>query len=161
MLKLIIEALLFSQDKPLSIKSLSKIVNVAADVVKGYIEELNEDYKDRAIELVYIAGGFRFQTKKEFSKWIEKLSPSSKIKLSSSSLVTLAIIAYHQPITKQGIEGIRGVDSSSSIKRLLDYEFIEIQGQKKAPGNPFLYRTTRKFLESVGIADISSLPKLE
>lgn len=161
MLKLIIEALLFSQDKPLSLKELAKILEKEEDVIKSLIEELREDYKDRAIELVYIADGFRFQTKKEFLGWIEKLSPRRKIKLSKSLLVTLAIIAYNQPITKQEIERIRGVDSSYPIKTLLDYEFIEIQGQKKGPGNPFLYRTTKKFLQAAGLPDISSLPKLQ
>lgn len=161
MLKLIIEALLFSQDKPLSLERLAKILEVKEPVVKEAIEELKADYKDRAIELVYIGGGFRFQTKGEFSEWIERLSPSHKIKLSNSLLVTLAIIAYNQPVTKQEIERIRGVDSSYAIKTLLDYGFIEIQGQKKIPGNPFLYRTTKKFLYSTGLPDISSLPKIQ
>lgn len=160
MLKGIIEALLFSQERPLSITRLAKLLNEDPNIIQSAIEELKADYKDRAIELVYIAGGFRFQTKGEFSPWIEKLSPSKGIKLSQPILVTLAIIAYNQPITRQEIERIRGVDSSYAIKTLLEYEFIEIQGQKKVPGNPFLYRTTRKFLEKVGLPDISSLPKI-
>lgn len=160
MLKRIVEALLFSQDKPLSIPRLAKLLKKDENIIQSAIEELKEDYKDRAIELVYIAGGFRFQTKKEFSPWIEKLSPSKKTKLSNPILVTLAIIAYNQPITRQEIERIRGVDSSYAIKTLLEHEFIEIQGQKKTPGHPFLYRTTRKFLEKTGLPDISSLPKI-
>lgn len=161
MLKGIIEALLFSQQKPLSISRLAKILKKDEEIIQSTIEELKEDYKDRAIELVYIGGGFKFQTKGEFSKWIEMLSPCKNIKLSHPTLVTLAIIAYNQPITKQEIEKIRGQDASWAIKTLLNYEFIEIQGQKKTPGNPFLYRTTRKFLEKVGLPDISSLPKLK
>lgn len=161
MLKLIIEALLFSQEKSLSIAELAKILGKEENIIQSVIEELKEDYKDRAIELVNIAGGFRFQTKREFLKWIERLSPSRRTKLSHSTLVTLAIIAYNQPITKQEIERIRGRDSSSSIKSLLEDKFIEIQGRKKTQGAPFLYKTTMKFLEKLGLPDISALPKLK
>ncbi len=159
-IKPIIEALLFSQDEPISEEKLAKILEKEVDIVKEAIEELKGDFRERAVEPIYIAGGWTFQTKKEFSSWIEKLSPRRKIKLSKQALVTLAIIAYNQPITKQGIERIRGVDSYGAIKRLLEYEFVEIQGQKKSPGNPFLYRTTKKFLMSTGLPDISGLPKI-
>ncbi|MEW6679414.1 MAG: SMC-Scp complex subunit ScpB [bacterium] len=159
--KSIIEALIFSQENPLSEKMLAKILEKKEDVIKSAICELKEDFKDRAIELTNIAGGWKFQTKKEFFPWIEKLSPSKKIKLSKQALVTLAIIAYNQPITRQGIERIRGVDSHGAINSLLDCEFVEIAGVKKSPGNPFLYRTTKKFLLSTGLPDISALPKIE
>jgi len=160
-IKSIIEALLFSSNEPLSTEKLSKILEREKGIIQEAISELKNDFQKRAIELVYIGGGWRFQTKGEFFPWIERLSPKKRIKLSREALTTLAIIAYNQPITRQEIERIRGVDSTGAIKTLLNYEFIEIAGQKKTPGNPFLYRTTKKFLLSTGLPDISGLPKIE
>ncbi|HAW49487.1 TPA: SMC-Scp complex subunit ScpB [bacterium] len=160
-IKSIIEALIFSSPEPISTKKLTEVVGEKKDVIMDAIYELKNNLSERAIELAYVAGGWRVQTKQEFSPWIKKLSPKRKIKLSPQALVTLAIIAYKQPITRQEIEKIRGVDSTCAIKTLIDLELVEIAGQKRIIGNPFLYRTTKKFLSLLGLPDISGLPKIE
>ena len=160
-IKATIEALVFSSPEPLSTKKIADTLLEKESVVKEAIFGLQNDLILRGIELVFVAGGWRLQTKSEFSEWIKKLKPTRKIKLTKPSLITLSIIAYKQPVTKTEVEIIRGVNSEGPIEHLMKLGLVEIAGQKKAPGNPFLYKTTKKFLSLLGLPDISALPRIE
>jgi segregation and condensation protein B len=160
-IKPIIEALIFASQDVLSTKKIADLLEEKESIVKEAIFSLQNDLILRGIGLVYVAGGWRFQTRPEFSKWIKKLRPTRKIRLTKPSLITLSIIAYKQPITKGEVEVIRGVNSEGPIEHLMKLGLVEIAGQKKAPGNPYLFRTTKKFLSLLGLGDISALPKIE
>ncbi|MFC1512801.1 SMC-Scp complex subunit ScpB, partial [bacterium] len=131
------------------------------DEVLAIIDSLTEKYKDDAFpwQLINVAGGYQFVTKKEFSGWIKKLYKSKfTIRLSASALETLSIIAYKQPITKAEVEQIRGVDSTGVLGTLLNRTLIKIGGRKEALGNPALYVTTQEFLKYFGLNDVNELP---
>lgn len=169
----IIEALLFSSDKPLSVKEIKDIINqekdaekVTADTkhIEASLEEILNKYtgSEYSFHLVKIAGGYRFVTKKTFAPWLAKLNKEKlKRKLSQSALETLAIIAYSQPITKPEIEGIRGVNVDYIVGSLLEKNLITIKGRAEAPGRPMLYGTTPDLLEYLGLESIEQLPPLK
>ncbi len=164
-LKNIIEALLFTADKPLTVKRLQAIIeNSSKDEVQNCINELKEDYSRRngGIELSEIAGGWQFSTKFEYGNWVKKLFKSqTSYRLSRSSLETLAIIAYKQPITRAEIENVRGVDSGGILRNLLEKRVIRISGKKATIGHPLLYSTTQNFLRYFGLKDLSEMPSLK
>lgn len=169
----IIEALLFSSDKPLSVKEIKDIINqekdaekVTADTkhIESSLEEILNKYSgsEYSFHMVKIAGGYRFVTKKTFAPWLAKLNKEKlKRKLSQSALETLAIIAYSQPITKPEIEGIRGVNVDYIVGSLLEKNLITIKGRAEAPGRPMLYGTTPDLLEYLGLESIEQLPPLK
>jgi len=169
----IIEALLFSSDKPMTVKELKDIINqekdtegVSADTkkIEAAINELMGKFtsQDYSFHLTKLAGGYRFVTKKSFSPWLAKLNKEKlKRKLSPSALETLAIIAYNQPITKPEIEGIRGVNVDYIVGALLEKNLITIKGRAEAPGRPMLYGTTNDLLEYMGLEAIDQLPPLK
>jgi segregation and condensation protein B len=169
----IIEALLFSSDKPLSVKEIKDIINqekdaekVIADTkhIESSLEEILNKYTggEFSFHLTKIAGGYRFITKKAFSPWLAKLNKEKlKRKLSQSALETLAIIAYSQPITKPEIEGIRGVNVDYIVGSLLEKNLITIKGRAEAPGRPMLFGTTPDLLEYLGLESIEQLPPLK
>lgn len=168
----IIEALLFSSDKPLSVKEIKDIINqekdsgVSSDTkhIEASLEDLMNKYagSEYSFHLAKIAHGFRFVTKKVYSTWLAKLNKEKlKRKLSQSALETLAIIAYTQPITKPEIEGIRGVNVDYIVGALLEKNLITIRGRAEAPGRPMLYGTTKDFLEYLGLESIEQLPPLK
>jgi segregation and condensation protein B len=172
-LKNIVEVLIFSSDKPLSLKEIKDIVNqekemsgFTADIksIEQVINELIDKYSsdEYSFEILRIAGAFRFATKKDYAPWLAKLSKEkAKRRLSQSALETLAIIAYNQPITKPEIEGIRGVNVDYIMGTLLEKDLITIKGRADAPGRPMLYATTDTFLEYMGVNQISDLPTLK
>jgi len=163
-LELIIEAIIFSSDHPVTIKELLAILNeYTFKDVKNALENLALRYHNlgRSFQLVEVAEGYQFRTKKEFSPYIQKLYLSSPYKLSNAAMETLAIIAYKQPISKLEIENIRGVDSSHTIKVLLEKGLIRVVGKKDIIGRPLLYGTTRRFLEVFGLKDLSLLPEVQ
>jgi len=169
----IIEALLFSSDKPLSVKEIKDIINqekdaekVIADTkhIESSLEEILNKYtgSEYSFHLTKIAGGYRFITKKTYAPWLAKLNKEKlKRKLSQSALETLAIIAYSQPITKPEIEGIRGVNVDYIVGSLLEKNLITIKGRAEAPGRPMLYGTTTDLLEYLGLESIEQLPPLK
>lgn len=169
----IIEALLFSSDRPMTVKELKDIINqekdtegVAADTkkIEAAIDELMGKFSSQeySFHLTKLAGGFRFVTKKAYSPWLAKLNKEKlKRKLSPSALETLAIIAYNQPITKPEIEGIRGVNVDYIVGALLEKNLITIKGRAEAPGRPMLYGTTNDLLEYMGLESIDQLPPLK
>jgi segregation and condensation protein B len=163
-LELIIEAIIFSSDHPVTIKELLSVLNeYTYKDIRTALENLTLRYQTlkRSFHLVEVAEGYQFRTKKEFSPYVQKLYLSSPYKLSTAAMETLAIIAYRQPISKLEIENIRGVDCSHTIKVLVEKGLVRVVGRKDIIGRPLLYGTTRRFLEVFGLKDISLLPEVE
>lgn len=172
-IKNIVEALIFSSDRPLSIKQMKDIINdekvtsgLSVDIkkIEEAVHELTEQYSgdEYSYRLMEIAGGYRFATKKDFAVWLAKLNKEKlKRKLSQSALETLAIIAYNQPITRSEIEAIRGVNVDYIIGALLEKDLITLKGRAETLGRPMLYGITNTFLEYLGIASINDLPPLK
>ncbi len=161
----ILEAILFAGEAPIFVSKIQELLSdVTPKEISQLIESLNEQYRSsgRSFEIRQIAGGYQMFTLPEFSPYIEKLyQAKQKSRLSQRALETMAIIAYKQPITKHEIEEIRGVNVDGVIKTLLSRNLITISGRAKAPGGPFLYTTTSKFLDYFGLNTLSDLPKLK
>ena len=160
--KHVIEALLIATDTPLSMQKIVEITGFHKDEIKRYIDELNKEYSltERAFEIKEIAGGYQIYTLPEFADWVGALH-DRKSKLSKAALETIAIIAYHQPITRPEIEKLRGVDSSWVLDTLLQKGLIKTCGRLPVPGRPIRYATTKEFLRYFGINDLSDLPREE
>ena len=163
-LKSIVENILLAADQPVHLGELEKIFLNEADKqdLQSILEELKEEYQSRNLQILEVADGYQLCTRHEFNDWIRKfLKLDRSSRLSQPSLDTLSIIAYKQPLTRQEVDEIRGVDSSGVIKTLLEKKVIGPAGRKKVPGRPIMYRTTQKFLEYFGLKDLSDLPTLE
>ena len=163
-LKNIIECLLLVSDEPLSISQIAKILddkNLNKKQVSHAIDELNQDYANKAIHICQVASGFRFQAKDGLDTYISKLKDKGTNKFSKAFLETTAIIAYKQPVTRGDIEEIRGIAVSTNIIRtLLELEWIKIVGHKESPGKPELCGTTPKFLDYFNKNKLSDLPEI-
>ncbi|TRZ95814.1 SMC-Scp complex subunit ScpB [bacterium] len=163
--KAVIEALLFVSEKPLTIEQIRKVLDsLGSDEVRLIIGELAKDYEEanRGIRIVEIAGGFQMITPPILAPFLKKLYKEKRQdKLSRPALETLAIIAYKQPVTKSEIESLRNVNVDGVISSLLDKELIRIAGRKKIPGRPYVFGTTREFLECFGLKSLDELPKKE
>ena len=164
-LKRIIESLLFVSDKSLETATLSRVLDGAEKKeILSILAELKKDYQEKSFSfhVVEVAEGFQMCTKPEYSPWIKKLYQSRlSNKLSKQSLETLAIIAYKQPVIKAEIDFIRGVNSDGVLNTLLDRNLIRIVGRQDAGlGRPFLYGTTKEFLQQFGLKDLNDLPSL-
>lgn len=130
--------------------------------IQAAVESIQEDYRFRPVELKQIASGYRFQVRKELSRWVSRLFEEKPPKYSRALLETLAIIAYRQPATRGDIEDIRGVGVSSSIiHTLLEREWIRVVAHKEVPGRPALYGTTKQFLDYFNITSLNELPTLQ
>ncbi len=162
-LKPLVEALLFGADGPLRIDRLSEVLEIERSRIAAALEELTADYErtPRGIFLQEVAGGYQLRTRPEFSDYLRRLGRARPFKFSRPALETLAIIAYRQPVTRTEIEYLRGVDSGSVLKTLLDKHLVRILGKKDVPGKPAIYGTTREFLELFGLSDLSALPTLK
>ena len=135
---------------------------VGADTIKLMLEELRHDWRDRGIEVVSLASGWRFQSRPEMKPYLDRLSPEKPQKYSRATLETLAIIAYRQPVTRGDIEEIRGVTvNSQTIKMLEDRGWIDVIGHREVLGRPALLGTTRQFLDDLGLSALSQLPPLQ
>lgn len=164
-LKQLIEASLFVLGKPLSAKMLKDTVlvdfTVSRDKIKAALDELQQDYQDRGVQLVKVAGGYRFQTLEVLSPFLQPLWQEKAPKYSRATLETLAVIVYRQPVTRGDIEQVRGVAISSHIiKSLSDRHWIKVVGHKEVPGRPALYATTLEFLAYFGLDTLADLPPL-
>jgi segregation and condensation protein B len=163
--KMIIEAILFASDKPLTIEQLFNLLEhdlaVSRAQIRSMLDELMSEYQERAIELVDVGGAFRFQTKSVYSEWVQLLWEEKPQKYSRALLETLALIAYRQPITRGDIEEIRGVAVSSNIiKTLQERNWVRIVGHREVPGRPAIYATTRQFLAHFNLKSLEDLPTL-
>ena len=165
--KQILEALLFVSERPLSIKELKDVIKEdypETDNLENILNELKTEYENlnKPYEIKFVADGWTFATKSNFSLWIKKLlKEKTVLKLSPSALETLAMVAYKQPVTRAEIDEIRGVESSGVIDTLLERKLIKIVGRKEALGRPLLYGTTQDFLKHFGLAHLSELPLIE
>ena len=163
-LKSIVENVLLAADQPINASELSKIFldGTDKDQLQSILDELREEYNSRNLQIMEVADGYQLCTRHEYNDWIRKyLKLDRSSRLSQPSLDTLSIIAYKQPLTRQEVDDIRGVDSSGVLKTLLEKKVIGPAGRKKVPGRPIMYRTTQKFLEYFGLKNLSDLPTLE
>ena len=156
-----VEAVLFASPRPVSIKTLCSILHgYEPSRVRESVEVLRHRYSGPGygIELHEVAGGIVFRTRKEYREHVLKARQKGPARLSRAAMETLALIAYKQPVTRAEIEAVRGVDSSGTIRFLLERRLVRIQGRKDVPGRPLLYGTTRFFLELFQLKDLKSLP---
>ncbi|MDD3296824.1 MAG: SMC-Scp complex subunit ScpB [Candidatus Omnitrophica bacterium] len=162
--KAIIESLLFVNERPIELSELIQIMEADKKDIELILEELISEYAKRnsGICIVKIAGGYQMCSCPDNETWVKKMyQERSKQKLSTAALETLAIVAYKQPITRVEIEAIRGVNVDGVVRKLDELGLVKIGGRKDVVGKPFLYITTRKFLEYFGINSLKDLPKLE
>jgi segregation and condensation protein B len=168
--KKVLETALLCAHEPLSINDMKKLYveseeahpEVGADTIKAMLEELREDWAGKGIEIVGLSTGWRFQSRPEMKKYLERLNPEKPPKYSRATLETLAIIAYRQPVTRGDIEEIRGVTvNSQTIKMLEDRGWIEAIGHRDVPGRPALFATTKQFLDDLGLTSLDQLPPLQ
>jgi segregation and condensation protein B len=160
----IIEALIFVSEEPLSSKIIADVMKEDRAVVENAIATLEREFNGRngGLQLREVAGGWQFATRPEHHEYVRaflKSRPSAK--LSIASLETLAVIAYKQPVTVPEILEIRGVQSPSSIKTLLDKKLIVAKGRKDTVGRPMMYGTSKEFLIQFGLKDLTELPSVE
>jgi segregation and condensation protein B len=162
-LKPLVEALLFGADGPLRSDRLAEVLEVERATVVEVLQALQAEYEaqPRGFFLQEIAGGYQLRTRPEFADYLRRLGRARAFKFSRPALETLAIVAYRQPVTRTEIEYLRGVDSGSVLKTLLDKRLVRILGKKDVPGKPVIYGTTREFLELFGLADLAALPTLK
>ncbi|MGJ7914902.1 SMC-Scp complex subunit ScpB [Massilia sp. LXY-6] len=172
--KKVLETALLCAREPMTIHGMKKLfadvdangrqigVGVGADTIKILLEELRQDWRDRGIEIVSLASGWRFQSRPEMKPYLDRVAPDKPPKYSRATLETLAIIAYRQPVTRGDIEEIRGVAvNSQTVKMLEDRGWIDVVGHREVPGRPALLGTTRQFLDDLGLASLSQLPPLQ
>ena len=161
----ILEAILISADKPLSVEKLLGFFEtqdlVNRNDIKESLTKLQAYYKGRGFQLIETASGFRFQTHEDYKQWVTQHWDEKPAKYSRALLETLALIVYRQPITRAEIEEIRGVAVSSHIvKTLQEREWIRIVGHKEVPGRPSLLGTTRQFLDYFNLKSLDEMPSL-
>ncbi|MGE5580345.1 MAG: SMC-Scp complex subunit ScpB [Bacillota bacterium] len=161
-LPLLIEAILFSSDEPVSLSRLTEALETSESEILSAVASLERTYSDRGVALKRVSGGFMFVTRPEFADLIEKtLSKKVPLSLSKGTMETLAIVAYKQPVTRQDIESVRGVNPEASIETLLEKGLIREVGRKKTLGRPKLYGTTDEFLRKAGLNALTDLPPLD
>jgi len=162
--KSVLEALVFLSGEVLGVSAIKDILEIPETEIKRIMETLITEYRERntGLMIVEIANGYQMVTNPAYGEWIKKFKTTHlSSRLSLPSLETLAIIAYKQPIIRAEIEQIRGVNSDSAIRTLYEKRLIKIMGRKEAPGRPFLYGTTREFLQYFGLKDLTELPTLK
>jgi segregation and condensation protein B len=160
----IVEALIFVADEPITVKILADVLEEDKETIEAAVEELKQEYEERegGLQLREIAGGWQISTRTEYHEEIRKfLKTRPSAKLSLAALETLAVIAYKQPVTVPEILEIRGVQSASAIKTLLDKKLITAKGRKETVGRPMMYGTSKDFLLQFGLKDLSELPSIE
>ncbi len=162
-LKRVLETVLLASSTPLTLAELKRVfdVELSNDFLRRALEDLRADWQDRGVELVSLADGWRFQTRPEYQRYLDRLNPEKPPRYSRATLETLAVIAYRQPVTRGDIEDIRGVAVNTQIiKTLEERGWIEVVGQREVPGRPALFATTRRFLSDLGLRALSELPPL-
>jgi len=163
-LKAILEALIFASPDPMTPKAMCKLLDSEPkEDVLAALAELKQDYeRPGGLALVEVAGGYQIVTRSDLHEWVRRLfHERTTQKLTVQALETLAVIAYRQPITAAEITEVRGVNTSGVLNTLLERHLIKIVGRKQVVGRPFMYATTREFLERFGLNDLSDLPKVE
>src|SRR3954462_514401 len=162
--KRVLEAALLASQEPLGVIELKRLFEgeLSADTLRKLLAEIAEEWRGRAVELVSLASGWRFQTRAELQPYLERLFPEKPPRSSRAVMETLAIIAYRQPVTRGDIEDVRGVVVSTQIIQALENRgWIDTVGHRETPGRPALYATTRRFLDDLGLRSLQELPPLE
>ena len=162
-LKTVIETALLVATEPLSVHDLKRLFteSLQSGLIYEMVEEIQNEWRGRGIELVKLASGWRFRARAEFKPYLERLSPEKPPRYSRAVMEPIAIVAYRQPVTRGDIESIRGVSVSSHVMQTLSERgWIEVIGHKDVPGRPGLYATTRKFLDDLGMKSLKDLPPL-
>ena len=155
---------MFVSEKPLLIEQIHRVLNdLDSTMIRSILEQLTAEYvnSNRGMHIIEVAGGFQMVTASELSAFLKKFYQKAPERLSRPALETLSIIAYKQPVTRMEIESLRGVDTSGIVKNLIHKGLLRTAGRKKAPGRPFVYVTTRQFLEFFGLRSLEELPKIE
>lgn len=162
----ILETALLCTSEPMKINALAMLFEegdrVSNDAIKQQLQNLQRQWQNKGLELVELAGGWCFQSSPAMQMYLERLNPEKPPKYSRAVLETLAIIVWHQPVTRGGIEDIRGVSVSAQIiKTLEDRGWIEVIGHKEGPGRPALFGTTKHFLNDLGLKSLTELPTID
>jgi len=164
-LKKIIESLIFSSTKPISLRELKNFFtdeSISLELIEEVISDIEGKYIDSGVILKKVSTGYRFQVAEECNEWVSNFYPEKPQKYSRALMETLALIIYKQPITRTEIESVRGVSVSSNIiKTLLERDWVKILGYKDVPGKPAIFGTTKEFLNSHNLASLGQLPKLD
>ncbi len=160
-----IEALFLASNRSLTLEDIQELLNISSkeeeSEVINSIQQLQDEYRDKAYDLVEVSSGYRVQISHESAEDIAKLWEVKPLKLSRATLETLSIIAYMQPVTRGDIEDIRGVNVATNIiKLLIDQGWIKIKGYRDVPGRPALFITTQKFLDDFSMKNLEELPVL-
>ncbi len=161
--KRVLEAALLTAGQPLSLRDLRVLYedSLGADTLRVMLQELEQEWANKGLELVHVASGWRFQSRPQLRPFLDRLHPEKPPKYTRAVLETLAIIAYRQPVTRGDMEDIRGVTISSQIlKQLEDRGWVEVIGHRETVGRPSLFATTRQFLDDLGLASLDQLPLL-
>lgn len=162
--KRILETALICTPHPLQLRDMRVLFDdrLGFDTLKVLLQELQQDWAQRGVELVNVASGWRFQSRPEMREFLDRLHPEKPPRYTRATLETLAIIAYRQPVTRGDIEDVRGVTVNSLlIKQLEDRGWIEVIGHRETIGRPALFATTKLFLDDLGLASLDQLPLLD
>jgi segregation and condensation protein B len=156
----VVEAMLFAATEPVSIAKMAELLPEGTDI-QSLLNDLQENYSNRGVNLVQIAGNYMLRTAPEVSFVLRRETVQQK-RLTKAGLETLSIVAYHQPVTRADIEEIRGVAiSKGTLDTLLDIGWVRMRGRRKSPGRPVTYGTTSDFLRHFGLNEITDLPGLQ
>jgi segregation and condensation protein B len=162
--KRVLETALICSSQPVSLRDMRTLFDdsVGADTIRVLLDDLQNDWAQRGVELTSVASGWRFQSRPEMRPYLDRLHPEKPPRYTRATLETLAIIAYRQPVTRADIEDIRGVTVNSLlIRQLEDRGWVEVIGHREAAGRPALFATTRQFLDDLGLQSLDQLPLLE
>ncbi len=162
--KRILETALICSQQPLQLRDMRLLFDegVGLDTLKVLLQEIQQDWAQRGVELVSVATGWRFQSRPEMREYLDRLHPEKPPRYTRATLETLAIIAYRQPVTRGDIEDVRGVTVNSLLlKQLEDRGWIEVIGHRETIGRPALFATTSHFLDDLGLESLDQLPLLE
>ena len=162
--KRVLETALICSQQPLQLHDLRVLFDDALgfDTIKSMLQELQQEWTQRGVELVQVATGWRFQSRPQMRQYLDRLHPEKPPRYSRATMETLAIIAYRQPVTRGDIEDIRGVTLNSLLlKQLEDRGWVEVIGHRDTVGRPALFATTKQFLDDLGLASLDQLPLLQ
>ncbi|MDD5009275.1 MAG: SMC-Scp complex subunit ScpB [Syntrophorhabdaceae bacterium] len=160
----VIESILFSSPKPVSLKLFhKKLPEFPPEEIEKALRELVHEYNEsqRSVEIVEVSGGYQMRTRIDYREWARRFVREKDVGLTKSVLETLSIVAYKQPVAKKEVDTIRGVDSARAVKQLLERRLIEIAGRDGDTGKRLVFRTTDKFLEIYGLNNLEDLPTLK
>jgi segregation and condensation protein B len=162
--KRVLETALICAQQPLPLREMGVLFNgtLNLDSIKVLLEDLQNDWSDRGVELIHIATGWRFQSRPQMREYLDRLHPEKPPRYTRATLETLAIIAYRQPVTRGDMEDIRGVTINSLIlKQLEDRGWVDVIGHRETVGRPALYATTKQFLDDLGVSSLKELPPMD